>query len=247
MFFGMVRQSCGGDDHPGANQFLFAYRLLSVNNLIKPPKRASVTGDPINILAEIKSSNMNVPIPFVSNIEQHLDDLMLCDDDDGSVGLPGYDHSYMLGSPIDCITYYLSGYVTHKLRKFTSCADCVSSLTGSITDTTPDAKLAELKTRGGLQIPSVKLSQLISFLESCVQKYSSTPNTFMYTDILGEVLWHEQLPCHAVGCLKHCTALTARCIHFYIATRLHFIKKCGNRSRKSRQTKQKLSKVSKLT
>jgi hypothetical protein len=246
MFFGMVRQSCGGDDHPGANQFLFAYRLLSVNNLIKPPKRASVTGEPINILAEIKS-NKNAPIPFVSNIEKHLDQLMLEDDENSSDCLPSYDHSYMLSQPVDCITYYLSGYVTHKLRKFTSCAECVSALTGNVTDSTPDARLAELKTLGGLQIPSVKLSHLISFLESCVEKYSSVPNTFIYTDILGEVLWHEHLPAYAVGCTKHSTALTARCIHFYIATRLHFIKRSVNRNRKSRQKKQKLSKVSKLT
>lgn len=248
MFFGTVRQSCGGDDHPSANQFLYVYRLLSVNSLIKPPKRASVVSDPVNILDKIRSPTVkHVNVPFVARIEQHLDNLIMsCEPaDENVVCLPGCDHAYAQSSPMNCITYYLSGYVSHKLRKLTSCTDCITAMTG--TELTSHAKLIELKTRGGLQIPSLQLSLLIFFLESCVQKYAATPHTDMYLDILNEALWHEDLPDKAIGCPIHCSALTARCIHFYIATRLHFLNKTINKNRKSRQTKHKLSKVSKLT
>jgi hypothetical protein len=46
MFFGMIRQPCGRDDHPTPNQLLYVYRLLSITNLVKPPKRASVQTEP---------------------------------------------------------------------------------------------------------------------------------------------------------------------------------------------------------
>jgi hypothetical protein len=56
MFFGMIRQSFGGDDHPSANQFLYMYRILSVLNLTKSPKRASLCAEPPQILSGIQSA-----------------------------------------------------------------------------------------------------------------------------------------------------------------------------------------------
>jgi len=35
MFFGSVRQSCDDDGHPSTKQFVYVYRLASVNSLIK--------------------------------------------------------------------------------------------------------------------------------------------------------------------------------------------------------------------
>lgn len=246
MFFGMVRQSCGADDHPSANQFLYVYRLLSVNSLIKPPRRANVVSDPVAIFQTMKSIK-HEPLSFVSAIEEHIDDVMLHDEPFANVFVCSLDcdHCYVQSSPMQCIMYYLSGYVAHKLRRFTTCIDCIAGLTGK--EPGKDAKLIDIKTCGGLQIPSARLSHLIAFVECSVQKHSSKPHTYMYNNILNDVLWDDSLSAHTVGCEKHCTSLTARCIHFYIATRLHFLKKSVNRNRASRQTKQKLSKVSKLT
>jgi len=50
---------------------------------------------------------------------------------------------------------------------------------------TAAAKLIEVKTRGGLQIPSFQLTNLIALLESCVQKFSAKSHTDMYNSILN--------------------------------------------------------------
>jgi hypothetical protein len=99
----------------------------------------------------------------------------------------------------------------------------------------------------GLKLASVSLTALIKLLEESFQKFSSSPNTNMYYDILNHVLANDKLPTTCIGCEKHFNSLTSRCIHFYITTRLHFLKKSINRNRASRQTKQKMSKISKLT
>jgi len=72
MFFGMVRQSCGGDDHPSANQFLYAYRLLSVSSLIKSPARASIQTEPVRLLADIQSTAVSRPLSMLLQLQQRL-------------------------------------------------------------------------------------------------------------------------------------------------------------------------------
>ena len=69
----------------------------------------------------------------------------------------------------------------------------------------------------------------------------------MYYDILNEVFMCDELPSTCIGCETHCIALTSRCIHFYISTRLHFLKKSVNRNRVSREQKHKQSKIYKFT
>ena len=249
MFFGIIRQSSGADDHPTANQFSYVYRLLSVSNLVKPGKRGSVQANPVDILMKVKSIKpMHEELPWIPQIEVLIDELLECQlpDDDPSL-LNNSEHDYNMSTPEQCIQFYLGGYVAHKLLKFTTCDPCIANLTKPSTCLSAESKLVEIKTRGGLKLPSVSLTQLIKLLELSVQKYSGKPKTSMYQDILNDVLSSDTLSKSGIGCEIHQTSLTARCIHFFIATRLHFLKKSINRNRISRQTKQKLSKVSKLT
>lgn len=37
-FFGIIRQSCGPNDHPTTPTFLHLYKILSVYSVLKPPK-----------------------------------------------------------------------------------------------------------------------------------------------------------------------------------------------------------------
>lgn len=245
MFFGIIRQSSGSDDHPSANQFLYVYRLLSVSNLVKPGKRTSVRCDASKILLTVQSVVPQPRIPFVPGIETLLDSILVEQSEENLLHhLP--EHDYTKSTPEECIQFYLGGYVAHKLSKYTSCNDCVMSLSDA-GNVSADSKLVELKTRGGLKLPSFALTSLIKLLETCFQKYSATPNTNMYFDILNEVLTCDTLCASAIGCKNHYCSLTSRCIHFYITTRLHFLKKSINRNRKTREQKHKLSKISKLT
>ena len=60
---------------------------FSLNCLIKPPKRASVVCDPVNILDKIRSpTEKRVTVTSVARIEQHLDNLIMsCNPADESV------------------------------------------------------------------------------------------------------------------------------------------------------------------
>jgi hypothetical protein len=69
----------------------------------------------------------------------------------------------------------------------------------------------------------------------------------MYQDIVKEVMCCSELTTTAVGCEEHVISLTARCIHFYVVTRVHFINRALNKQRVSRQEKQRLNKIAKLT
>jgi len=78
MFFGMIRQSCGGSDHPTANQFLYAYRLLLMKSLIKPSQGASVKTDPVQLLGcrpiKAPGRHCQTSASRTELIEQHIDD-----------------------------------------------------------------------------------------------------------------------------------------------------------------------------
>ncbi|KAH6926646.1 hypothetical protein HPB50_020845 [Hyalomma asiaticum] len=53
-FFGIVRHVAGDGGQPTVQHFLFIYRMLSVNNLVRPPKRASVEGDGPQLLLKLQ-------------------------------------------------------------------------------------------------------------------------------------------------------------------------------------------------
>ncbi|KAH8021112.1 hypothetical protein HPB51_012507 [Rhipicephalus microplus] len=53
-FFGIARHVAGDGGHPTVQQFLFIYRMLSVNNLVRPPKRASVDGSGPQLLLTLQ-------------------------------------------------------------------------------------------------------------------------------------------------------------------------------------------------
>lgn len=151
-------------------------------------------------------------------------------------------------TPEECIAYYLHGYVAYKLKTFTRCDTCRDSLVSTNNGSgCSDTRLLLLKTHGGLQFPSQRLSSLLKLLENCVQNYTLQVSADMYDIILNDVLASDELKKLTVGCEVHDITLTSRCIHFYIATRLHFINRAKNKQRTSREEKQKHSKLSKLT
>ena len=96
-------------------------------------------------------------------------------------------------------------------------------------------------------MPSLALMKLLVFLEQCVQNHAAKPCVDIYTDILNEALASEQLAVSTIGCSVHASTLTAKCFHFYIVTRVFYLRRACNRNRGSSQQKHQLSKLSKLT
>jgi hypothetical protein len=314
MFFGIVRQSSGGDDHPSASQFLFVYRLMSVASLIKPPKAASVQSEPVKLLMEIQSLPNRKRKTVVKTLEEKLDGLLhgedtsidddeldelliaCCDENFKNVNYDGQSrqqltencaypseacdsldelmmscssvetmstesnlenllmtcdndvsHTESGCTPENSISFYLGGYVAHKLKKLAHCDQCLKSLVTVNNSDSPEARLLTLKNRGGLLSPSQLLRSLLSLLEKSVDKFITKPSPTMYQDIINDVLANDDLIFTAVGCSQHRTSITSRCIHFYVAVRIHFMNREHNRHRSSRQEKHKHSKLSKLT
>lgn len=54
-FFGISRHVAGDGGQPTVQQFLYIYRMLSVNNLVKPPKRCNVSGQGPQLLLKLHS------------------------------------------------------------------------------------------------------------------------------------------------------------------------------------------------
>ena len=101
----------------------------------------------------------------------------------------------------------------------------------------PDAKRVELRSLGKLKLSFLGLMKLVEFLEQCVQSYAAKPCVDIYSDILNEALASDQLAVSTIGCSAHASTLTARCVHFYTATRVFFLRRAWNRNRGSNQQK----------
>ena len=194
MFFGIVRQSCGGDDHPTANQFLYVYRLLSVSSLVKPGRRSSVQSDAAQILLSVQSATSGESQPaFVPQIEAMLDSLLQDDAFIAEQAVEERQHDYSQSTPEQCILFYLGGYVAHKVSKFTQCESCIQSMSNA-DNLSSASRLVELRTHGDLKLPSSAMTELISLLERCVAEHSDKPCSNMYFDILNDVMVSDALP-----------------------------------------------------
>jgi hypothetical protein len=172
--------------------------------------------------------------------ESYLEDsVMACDND-----VSGTESNC---TPENSISFYVGGYVAHKLKKLARCNQCLNSLVRVCNGDGAEARLLTLKNRGGLLSPSQLLCSLLSLLEKSVDKFIYKPAPTMYQDIINDVLADDDLILTAVGCSQHRTSITSRCIYFYVAVRIHFMNREHNRHRSSRQEKHKHSKLSKLT
>ncbi|KAH9369580.1 hypothetical protein HPB48_011526 [Haemaphysalis longicornis] len=69
--FGIVRHVAGDGGQPTVQHFLFIYRMLSVNNLVRPPKRASVDSDGPQLLLKLQGLFEKEP-PANSQLEHQL-------------------------------------------------------------------------------------------------------------------------------------------------------------------------------
>nr|XP_037285137.1 uncharacterized protein LOC119178075 [Rhipicephalus microplus] len=123
-FFGIARHVAGDGGQPKIQQLLFIYRMLSVNNLVRPPKRASVDGDGPQLLFKLQDlfSKEAAPVNHVDSLAILLDDVLLEPTESEEEALADL-------SPKECILDYLAGYVAQKFSEM-CCTDCVESLKG---------------------------------------------------------------------------------------------------------------------
>lgn len=205
--------------------FLFIYRMLSVNNLVRPPKRASVDGDGPQLLLKLqglfeKEQPANSQVDALAVL---LDDVLLEPPD----SIQAASASSQVLSPKECILDYLAGYVTKKFLTM-SCLSCVDTLKGSSRQAS-DLILA--KSRGFLQVPSSRLLSLLQIVENYVEELtvSRVACTDVYMNIVERVLLDERTSAAAVGCGSHYVGTTAEVVHFFLRCRLHFFTREKNK------------------
>lgn len=127
-FFGIIRQAGGQNEHPTFPTFLQLYRMLSLYSLLRPPWYGNCTvpekgQSAFLTLADFRevfkpSSKQQVKL---EKLKQRLDGLINegdweCDE--------VFEHDYSNATVVDCIVYYVTGFVSRKLSKQTSCAVC---------------------------------------------------------------------------------------------------------------------------
>ncbi|XP_024876439.1 uncharacterized protein LOC112457536, partial [Temnothorax curvispinosus] len=181
-FFGMMRNSCGSNEHPDSTLFVQMYRLVSTYSLVKPPKGSNISGaDTVNVLLSIKDLNdvnerrdqWDAQIDTILDRGTNMDVLY-----DAASLLK--EHDYFKCSTSEYVLAYVAGYVTRKGTRFAIfneeekrvvCRDCLQSLELPASEAIPkNHKLINIKSRGNLKHPSRKLEELLSILERATSK-----------------------------------------------------------------------------
>ncbi|KAH6920170.1 hypothetical protein HPB50_028842 [Hyalomma asiaticum] len=122
-FFGIVRQSCGSNDHPTPTQFLIVVNCLSFYNLAKAVSsgNAELGEEMSSLLEPSDGSTREVRVDDLDNAVEagnlDLADRIL-------QRIPSDHKEYVEQKSDDRLIYYMSGYVARKFLKRNDCTEC---------------------------------------------------------------------------------------------------------------------------
>lgn len=251
-----MRECCGANDHPDTTLFMQTYKLVSTYSLIKPPKGCNVEGNEIlEALLKLKDvENRNERKERWESIVDTILDKGSAPDILGEASRVIKDHDYTMSETSEYALSYIAGYVSRKSARFVKyitnnttaeCNDCLQSLTLLPHDVIPERhKLIELKSRGSLKHPSVKLFDLIQILE--IATIGVVKEGEVHVDTIFEITQRleEISPLPFVGCEQHAFLLTRRIVIFYLTMRMFFIYKQYNKNNNETREKTKESRKS---
>ena len=199
------------NDHPATPTFQQVYKLLSLYAVIKPPKYGNCTvdsADPVAHLIKLSDikqiyTNTESKSPTaLQNLKNKLDDLI----DDGRWEFVDIvEHDYAYTPVIDCLKYYITGYLCHQLSKKTKCQICKNAFISTTSAKYySEADLINIKTKGKLTYPNMVFYKLISAVEDCFIKNIISPDVYeKNVDDLINHFQRFQFPCpeHKYGIL----------------------------------------------
>jgi len=197
-----LRQAGCQNDHPIFPTLLQLYRLLSIYKIVKPPKfgncsidnditRPFITREEFHTI--FNSKNETYIKEHLHLLKNKLDGLIKtseweCDDI--------IEEDYEMASVIDCIIYYVSGFITKKMLKHISCDTCRASFIQH-TSSMPEAELVNLKSLGRLKHPNRMLYMLFYNAETFFRK---NLNYFdVYERTINDIIlnYNFTFPCEA--------------------------------------------------
>lgn len=242
MFFGIIRQAAGQNERPSMPTVLRLYNMLSIYSLIKPPKFGNCQTElgqeaPCLTLSDLTSA-------FKDDLQEETKLQQLRRRLDGYIGEEleweeVFDHSYASCEVVDCIIYYVTGYMCRKLLKSTECHVCKRGLAVPFSHSQkPEAALVNCKTLGRLIQPTTSIFVLLRATEMEFQKHCKKRNAYELT--LDNVLDSNWL---SFPCPSHKDDIITKILHYYVALRMR--QYCKQQKDKENKTNH-LRKLSKL-
>jgi len=121
MFFGIIRQAAGSNDHPSAPTFLQLYKLLSSYSILKPPKSGNCTVDddspltPVITISDLKDIYNPEKSHLVEDLKNKLNKIITEKEWEFSDVV---EHNYSKAEVKDCLIYYLTGMYSKYINTF---------------------------------------------------------------------------------------------------------------------------------
>lgn len=225
-FFGIDRQAGCQNDHPTLPSFLQLYKLLSIYKLIKPPKFGNCSVQESTDKRSISLADINIVFhKEPSHILQHLNELKkkldtMIETTDGECDeVFSMDHNYTKSPVVDCIVYYVTGFVCRKLMKRSKCALCKSALIATFEtyNTTSEAELVNIKTRGRLIHANKTLFHLFQATEIIFAQFVQSARLDIYEATICELITNYKF---SFPCAVHKEDVISYCLHYYITMRM---------------------------
>ncbi|KAH7964308.1 hypothetical protein HPB51_027454 [Rhipicephalus microplus] len=233
-FFGIIRQAGGQNEHPTFPTFLQLYRMLSLYSLVKPPKFGNCTLPDkrqaavvtLSDIREIYKGSAAQRTGKLDELKRKLDGLI----DEGSWECDDvfdFDDPDTDATVVECIVYYVTGFVSRKLRNGTTCSICKNALQGKQgLASVPEADLVNCKTRGWLTHPNMHLFDFFKYTEEQFAKYAGDRDAYDKTTdaVLENSTSHFLAVRTKKKCLRSCyTTISAYvCVSTVAVTHRYF-------------------------
>ncbi|CAI6374504.1 unnamed protein product [Macrosiphum euphorbiae] len=236
-FFGTVRMASGANDHPSTPTFLQVYKLLTVYVILKPPKYGNCTVEKTDIsnnlikISDIQNIYTSSETSSLEKLQKKLDGFVNQGEWEFSDIV---EHDYSIAPIIDCLKYYVAGYLSHQITKRSSCIKCKSAFT-VISNFKPETDLTNIKSRGWLKHPNPYLYSLISAIEDEFMKHVNS-NTVFYDIIDGLI---TQYGSFTFPCTEHKYYVISFTIKYYINMRLRQYTRQSNQEKVKENAKKK--------
>lgn len=171
-FFGIVRQSCGSNDHPTPSQFLIVVNCLSFYNLAKAMQTGNTDNseDLVSLLQSPDTTDMKGNVASLDELVE-AGNLTLVEQRLNST--PAEHRAYVEEKSDDRLIHYMAGYVARKFFTRNKCEDCRSLLLQDVRVSSGVSKFTEICDRGGLLYPSKLLFEAVKKLEGIFTTYFS--------------------------------------------------------------------------
>lgn len=243
-FFGKIRLAGSQNDQPSMPTFMQLYNTMSIYSLLRPPKfgnccvvdeKPLLDASDFRALIELGSASNSSP-GFIDQLKEKLDKLILVEDweCEDVITVNGKDTAQV----VDCILYYVVGFLSRKLMKTTTC-DCCRSAFTIPQNSSAEASLTSTKSRGGLLHLNANLFELLRVAEEHFAKNADSQS--VYWETVEHVLDTKTL---TFPCAQHKEEVIAQILHYFLTMRMRQHCKAATMNlKKQAQEKKKLAKL----